>query len=349
MENFFASILQGAWSVMVTSAPFMLFGFLASGLLKVFLPRDFVRKHLGERKVMSVFKAALLGVPLPLCSCSVLPAAAELRRQGAGKGAVGAFLVSTPESGIDSIAVTWALLDPIMTVLRPLAAFLTAAATGLGILATENDENIPPDPNYPDDACSCHDHDHEVEPDASFGSKISGVFRYGLLELVEDIGPWFAGGVLLAGVLHALLPADLIPKTLGTGMLSILATLAVSVPLYICASASTPVVASLALKGLSPGAALVFLLAGPATNITSLTVVAGILGRKAVVVYLATIVVFSVFLGVATNAFYKILGLDVSRWLAGGMTETPGLFSIACGVALSVLLLRAIAVRFLSR
>jgi hypothetical protein len=349
MGNFFASILQGAWSVLVASAPFMLFGFLASGLLKVFLPRDFVRKHLGERKVMSIFKAALLGVPLPLCSCSVLPAAAELRRQDADKGAVAAFLVSTPESSIDSIAVTWALLDPIMTVLRPLAAFLTAVGTGLGVLATEKDKDIPLEPGFPDEACSCHDPDPTAEQNTSFVSRISGAFRYGLFELVEDIGPWFAGGVLLAGVLQALLPADLIPKTLGTGMLSILATLAVSVPLYICASASTPVVASLALKGLSPGAALVFLLAGPATNITSLTVIAGILGRKAAAVYLATIVVFSVFLGLATNAFYKTLGLDVSRWLAGGMTETPGLFSIACGVVLSVLLLRAVAVRFLSR
>ncbi|MFP4482142.1 MAG: SO_0444 family Cu/Zn efflux transporter [Thermovirgaceae bacterium] len=334
---------------MVASAPFMLFGFLASGLLKVFLPRDFVRKHLGERKVMSIFKAALLGVPLPLCSCSVLPAAAELKRQGARRGAVGAFLVSTPESGIDSIAVTWALLDPIMTVLRPLAAFLTAAATGLGILATENDDQLPPDPCLPDEACSCHDHEHPVEPKASFGSRISDAFRYGFLELVEDIGPWFAGGVLLAGVLQTLLPADLIPKTLGTGMLSILATLAVSVPLYICASASTPVVASLALKGLSPGAALVFLLAGPATNITSLTVIAGILGRKAAAIYLATIVVFSVFLGLAANSFYETLGLDASRWLAGGTKESPGLFSIACGIVLSVLLLRAVALRFLSR
>lgn len=217
MGNFFASILQGAWSVMVASAPFMLFGFLASGLLKVFLPRDFVRKHLGGRKVMSVFKAALLGVPLPLCSCSVLPAAAELRRQGAGKGAVGAFLVSTPESGIDSIAVTWALLDPVMTVLRPLSAFLTAAATGLGILAMENDDNLPPDPGLPDEACSCHDYNHTAGPDTSFFPRIKGAFRYGLLELVDDIGPWFAGGVLLAGILQTLLPADLIPKTLGTG------------------------------------------------------------------------------------------------------------------------------------
>jgi hypothetical protein len=349
MGNFFGSILQGAWSVLVASAPFMLFGFLASGLLKVFLPSDFVRKHLGERKFMSIFKAALLGVPLPLCSCSVLPAAAELRRQGADKGAVAAFLVSTPESGIDSIAVTWALLDPIMTVLRPLAAFLTAAATGLGIYAMEKDDNLPPDFEFPDDDCSCQDDDPTAEQFTSFASRIKGAFRYGLFELMEDIGPWFAGGVLLAGILQVLLPAGFIPKTLGTGMLSMLATLAVSVPLYICASASTPVVASLAMKGLSPGAALVFLLAGPATNITSLTVIARILGRKATAVYLATIVVFSVLLGMATNAFYKALGIDASSWLTGDMTEAPGLFSIACGVVLSVLLLRAVVLRFLPR
>ncbi|HAA46916.1 MAG TPA: hypothetical protein DCE03_00250 [Synergistaceae bacterium] len=349
MIDLLATILQGAWSVLVASAPFMLFGFLASGFLKAFLPSGFVRKHLGENRIMSVFKAALLGVPLPLCSCSVLPTAAELKRQGAGKGAVGAFLVSTPESGVDSIAVTWALLDPLMTVIRPVAAFLTAAATGLGILATEDDE-APDTEEMPsaDDTCCCDDCKAPAE-NGSTCSKMVEAFRYGFGELMEDIGPWFVVGVLLAGMIQGLLPADLIPETLGTGLLSMLAALAVSTPLYVCATASTPIVASLALKGLSPGAALVFLLAGPATNVTSLTVVTRILGKKASAIYLSTIIVSSLLLGLAVNMLYNTLGLDTSKWLAKAIEDEPGLFSLTSAIVLSLLLLRALAGRFLNR
>ena len=236
-----------------------------------------------------------------------------------------------------------------MTLIRPVAAFLTAAATGLGILATESDET-PSSDEAPcaGGTCCCND----CEPPAknsSLYSKIGEAFRYGLGELLEDIGPWFIAGVLLAGTIQALLPADLIPETLGTGLLSMLAALAVSTPLYVCASASTPIVASLALKGLSPGAALVFLLAGPATNVTSLTVVTRILGKKASAIYLSTIVVSSLLLGLATNLLYKTLGLDTSKWLAKAIEEEPGAFSLASAVVLVILLLRDPVSRFATR
>jgi len=225
-----------------------------------------VGRHLGGNRVSSVFKAAVLGVPLPLCSCAVLPAAAELRRQGAGKGAVTAFLISTPESGVDSIAVTWALLDSIMTVLRPLAAFLTAAAAGLITLFREDEERSGPVDSadlLQKQESPCRE-DTPLLAEPALLHRVREVFRYGFGDLMEDIGPWFAVGVLLAGIINAVLPAELIPKKLRTGLTAMLATLLVSAPLYVCATASTPILASLTLKGLSPGAALVFLLAGPA-------------------------------------------------------------------------------------
>jgi uncharacterized membrane protein YraQ (UPF0718 family) len=138
-------VLVSAWHVFLDSSPFIIFGFLVAGLLKAFLPDDMVSKHLGKGKSASVFKSALIGIPLPLCSCGVLPAAAGLREQGAGKGAVSSFMIATPETGVDSIAITYALLDPIMTVFRPLAAFVTAVTTGLFVnLSGKQEESTPP-------------------------------------------------------------------------------------------------------------------------------------------------------------------------------------------------------------
>jgi hypothetical protein len=137
MTDFLLTALLSGWDVLVESAPYILFGLVAAGLLKVFLPQDLVARHLAGGRLASILKASLAGIPLPLCSCSVLPAAAALRDRGARKGAVASFLVSTPETGVDSISVTYALLDPIMTVLRPVAAFLTAIVAGFFVEGAE--------------------------------------------------------------------------------------------------------------------------------------------------------------------------------------------------------------------
>lgn len=129
--DIFLAILREAWQILAEAAPFILFGFLAAGLLKALIPQELVARHLGRRTTGAVIKASLLGIPMPLCSCGVIPAAVGLRQQGASRGASAAFLVSTPESGVDSIAITWALLDPVMTVIRPIAAFVTATLTGI--------------------------------------------------------------------------------------------------------------------------------------------------------------------------------------------------------------------------
>ncbi len=151
--NIFINIARDSWWLLVESAPYVLFGFLAAGLLKAWIPQEFIARHLGDRTTGAVIKASLLGIPLPLCSCGVIPAAVGLRQQGASRGSSAAFLVSTPESGVDSIAITWALLDPLMTIVRPVAAFVTATATGILINLLPEEPTRPVAPPPEDAGC----------------------------------------------------------------------------------------------------------------------------------------------------------------------------------------------------
>lgn len=344
-----ADILAQSWLVLLESAPFVLFGLAVAGLLKSFLPEDFVARHLGRKSVGSVLKASLLGAPLPLCSCGVVPAAAGLRRQGASRGATAAFLVSTPETGVDSIAVTYALLDPLMTVLRPLAAVITATCAGL--LVNLLPERTAPDLNPPAaSACGCHSGCCGTQaacPTAkpTIGRRVVDGLRYGFTEILGDIGPWLLAGIVIAGLIAALVPPGLVERFLGRGFLSMVVMLVVGIPLYVCATASTPVVAALAAKGLSPGAALVFLLAGPVTNAASLTVMAKILGRRATALFVAAIAVCSLALGLAANALYAYAGLSITGWVQSGGEESHGPFAVLCALVLLALVARPLLAR----
>jgi uncharacterized protein len=327
--NFIVLIFAEAWHLLLESSIYILFGLLISGLLRVFLNPGTVAKHLGKGRYRSVFKAALLGIPIPLCSCGVLPAAATLKKQGANNGAVTAFLISTPESGVDSIAITYALLDPIMTVARPAAAFFTAFAAGIsenifGKEQFEKEQKLvsqAPDLSCPVDGCcdgnGCPPENHAKHH--TFFEKMNAGVRFATTEIWADLAPWFFFGLLLAGMITALVPENLISEYLGSGLSSMLIMLALGVPMYICATASTPIAAALILKGVSPGAALVFLLAGPATNITSLTVLTGILGRRATGIYLIAIAVSCVGFGLATDQIYALL--DISAKAMVGQTS----------------------------
>jgi len=308
-------ILAESWRLLLESAPYVIMGIVVGGLLKVFLHPGTVARHLGRGRFASVFKAALLGVPLPLCSCGVLPAAASLKKQGATNGATAAFLISTPESGVDSIAISYALLDPVMTVARPAAAMATAVAAGVAEnLASppRPDQAVTPDLSCPIDGCcdgiDCDPHTHARHH--SLLQKLAAGMRFAFGELWGDLAGWFMVGLLLAGVISALVPASVMGQYLGGGITSMLLMLAVGIPIYICASASTPIAAALILKGVSPGAALVFLLAGPATNVTSLTVLIGLLGKRATAIYLACIALFALACGLALDQLYQGLGLD---------------------------------------
>lgn len=325
MFNMICSVLRESWHLLLESSVYILFGLTISGLLRVFLSPNAVSRHLGKGRYKSVFKAAFLGIPIPLCSCGVLPAAVSLRKQGANRGATTAFLISTPESGVDSIAITYALMDPLMTIARPLVAFITAAVAGLSENALETEDrhrSIGPDLSCPIDACcdgqDCTPGDHRRHH--TFSEKLLAGFRYALTEVWEDMAPWFLIGLILAGLITFMVPDAFIAQHLDGGVSSMLLMLVVGTPLYICATASTPIAAALILKGVSPGAALVFLLVGPATNITSLTVLFGTLGKRATAIYLTAIALSAVSFGMILDQIYVSLGLS-ARAMAGEAAE----------------------------
>ncbi len=342
-------VLLASWNVLLESAPFVLLGFFVAGLLKAFLPDDFVARHLGGGGTASIFKAAAMGVPIPLCSCGVLPAAAGLKKQGAGKGAITSFLISTPETGVDSVAVSWALLDPLMTLIRPVVAFFTAVAAGIAVSFTDRHsggEGTERAPNAvaeePQDACTsgcCCSH-REAEPQGLFPKFMKGM-RFAFGDLLKDIGGWLFLGVLLAGVISVFLSPEIVSRYLSNEYLSMLLMLAISVPLYVCATASTPIAAALALKGISPGAALVFLLAGPATNAAAITVIAKLIGKRATVVYVGVIVAMSFLAGIALNALYASLGIGITGWLTASAHEESGPLAVLSALVLVVLVARA--------
>ena len=319
-------IFKESWHLLLEASVYILFGMLVGGLLKVFLSPSFVADHLGRGKFSSVIKAALFGIPIPLCSCGVLPAAASLKKQGANNGATTAFLISTPESGVDSMAITYALLDPIMTVARPVAAFMTAVAAGIteNLLQSQKEEDWKRivDRSCPIDNCcdgnSCPTAEHAKHH--SFTEKLWAGLKFAVDDLWGDLAGWFFAGLLLAGVIAAVIPQEVMTRYLGGGLHSMLIMLLVGIPMYICATASTPVAAAMILKGVSPGAALVFLLVGPATNVTSLSVLFGLLGKRATAIYLVMLSVFAVLSGLVLDRIYTGLGLSASA-IAGQAGE----------------------------
>lgn len=258
----------------------------------------------------------------------MLPAAVSLRKQGANNGATTAFLISTPESGVDSIAITYALIDPIMTVARPMVAFFTAAVAGVteNLFSFGGKNSIPsPDLTCPVDGCcdgiECPPEEHSRHH--NFLSKFRAGLYYALTELWSDMAGWFLIGLILAGLITAVIPEEMLSNNLGGGMQSMLIMLVVGIPLYICATASTPIAAALILKGVSPGAALVFLLAGPATNVTSLTVLLGILGKRATAIYIASIAIMAVFFGLALDQIYASFGISAQAMVGQAVEIMP--------------------------
>jgi len=349
MLSFLNSVLQASWDILNQASLYILFGLLVGGLLKVFLSPAYVAAHLGSGRYRSVFKAALLGIPIPLCSCGVLPAAASLKKQGANNGATTAFLISTPESGVDSISITWALLDPLMTVARPVSAFVSAFSAGLAenfFNPPNRQSKIKSDLSCPIDNCcdgtNCPPEEHKKHH--SFLEKCKAGVGFAGGELWSELAGWFFSGILLAGIITVLVPDDMISRYLGGGMSSMLLMLLFGIPLYICATASTPIAAALIMKGVSPGTALVFLLVGPATNITSLSVLIGILGKRASGLYLLSIGVISVLCGLLLDAVYLSLGISAVA-IAGQAAEViPDALILG-----ATLLLFALSIKPLSR
>jgi len=333
--------LEACWEMLLEMAPYMFLGFLIAGLLHIFVNPRIISKYLGKGRIKSVIWAALLGIPLPLCSCGVLPTAAGLKRQGANDGATMSFMIATPETGVDSMAVTYAMMDPLMTIFRPIAAFITAIAAGVtqnffGNTYQDSQKEIIPDLSCRVDNCctgiNCspevHRHHH------TFFEKIRAAFKYGFGEILNDIAKWLFLGIVVAGLISVFIPEDVIRTYLSGGIHSMLIMLVVGIPFYICATSSTPIAAALILKGVSPGAALVFLLAGPATNAATISVVYGLFRKKATFIYVGSIALFAVLMGLTIDVVYDWMNITASS-IAGTAGEiVPEWISISSALIL---------------
>jgi uncharacterized protein len=354
------AIAEETLRTLLLASPFLLLGLAFAGLLHVLLPTSLIQRWMGRPGFAGVATAAAIGVPLPVCSCGVVPIAVELRRKGASEPASLSFLTTTPESSVDSILFTWALMGPVLAIARPIAAFFTAFLGGTLAMVYKPGPSPPtplphaPSSPAPGEGRSCDDGCCDGGPPASDEDAPRGLWRkvlrpalrYGFGELLDDIAFWLLLGVLLAGVLGALLPADLAERGLGSGVLPMLLMLVVGVPLYMCASASTPVAAALMAKGLGPGAALVFLLAGPATNVATVVLLARTFGRRFVRVYLASVVAGALIAGIVLEALIAVFGwrlqtplvdapaspaFDAVEWLSLGILAILLVFSLRRG------------------
>jgi len=339
--------LVSAWDVLKDSAVFIIAGFAIAGLIKVFLPFSLVSGRLSGGGMRPVARAAIIGVPLPLCSCSVLPTAMTLRQMGASRGATSAFLISTPESGVDSIAISYALLDPIMTVFRPLSAFVTAFTAGaLENMFGEKDGPQAVDIGH-DDCCGDCETDSSVtnatNEAAGFMEKLLKGLRYAFGDLFDDMAGWMAVGLLAAGAMNVLIPDGFFTSYLNGGIVTMFLMLAVGLPMYICASASTPIAAAMIIKGLSPGAALVFLLAGPATNIGSMALIGRFMGWRSLFIYILAISACSIALGLALDMLYAAMGVNPATSMGVAGEIVPTWIETAGALALALLFARLVA------
>lgn len=328
-------------------APYILLGLLIAGLLHAFVSPDLMSRHLAKPGWKSVVKAALIGVPLPLCSCGVLPTAIAMRRNGASKSATSAFLISTPQTGVDSIAATWSLLGPAFAVLRPVAAMTTALFGGMAVSTSEKEpaEEVP----SATDVCEAAT---PVEEKKSFLSRIVESLRYGFFDMVQSIGGWLVGGLLIAALITEFVPTDFFASLAEYPLLAMLAVVAVAVPMYVCATGSIPIALSLMLKGLSPGTALVLLMAGPAANFASVTLLTRELGRRAAAIYIASIVIGAILFGLAADYllprdwFPSVFSSHAASCHGEGLH--PGIFPAICAVVLGVLLIIAFIARIIN-
>ena len=316
-------------------SPYLLLGFLIAGVLHVFVPRRFYTRYLSKDNKWAVVWAALLGVPLPLCSCGVIPTAIGLRNEKASKGAVASFLIATPQTGVDSILATFSLLGLGFAVIRPVAALVTGICGGLLVnrLVPEDDAAAAP-------ADSCR-----VES----GSRIWRVLRYAFFEMMQNIGGRLLIGLLVAALIQVAVPDEFFLHFGKQPLLQMLVILVVAVPMYICSTGSIPVAAALMLKGLSPGAALVMLMAGPAVNMASILVVRKALGGRFTAIYLLVIVGFSILFGLLVNA----AGITARPLAAGdaccAAEATPGLFRTLCAIVLTLLIIFALIMKLFER
>lgn len=297
--------LTSLWNVLAMMAPWLLIGFFLAGVVSVLLPREWAVRTMGQAKGWrGVLNAVLIGVPLPICSCGVLPLTTGLRKAGAGKGAVAGFLISTPQTGIDSILATYALMGPVFAIARPLAAFATGLLGGSAVNTLtrgETDDTPETSEKKSCPCCNCHQHKHSDAPQGT--NVFVRILQTGFGELLGEVVRPLAVGLMISAIVTALVPANFFATAFGgNDWLAMPTMVLIGFPMYVCSTASIPIAASLMAKGLTPGAAFVFLMVGPAINAASLATVSKLIGTRATVAYALVIALGAIACGIGVNA-----------------------------------------------
>ena len=321
-------------------APYLLLGFLLAGLMHAFVPQNLYRRYLGGNSFRSVLNAALLGIPLPLCSCGVIPTAMSLRKEGASKGATVSFLISTPQTGVDSIIATYSLIGLPFALLRPLAALVTSLFGGCLV-------NRFDDKDVCSTSCAAPSESVDGGVRVSFRQRLQSAFRYAFVEMMQDIGKWLLLGLVVAGLITVFVPDSFFALFADKPLLSMLLVLAFAVPMYLCATGSIPIAVALMLKGLSPGTALVLLMAGPAVNVASMLVISKVMGKKTLLFYLLTIVSGAIAFGLAIDYLLP------REWFLTSLAhihdchaQGVSWFNLGCTLLMLLLLVNAFVLRY---
>ena len=348
-------------------SPYLLLGFLLAGLMHAFVPGKFYTKYLSRKSFRSVLNAALLGIPLPLCSCGVIPTAMSLRKEGASKGAVVSFLIATPQTGVDSIIATFSLMGLPFAIVRPIAALFTAIFGGVIVDKAEPEKKCcchSEEEKAEEHSCCCHSKKEEAEhvchchseekkgegschchSRKSFFTKIKEALTYAYVDMMEDIGKWLVVGLVVAAAITVLVPTEYFAVFQGNTLASMLLVLCIAMPMYLCATGSIPIAVALMMKGLTPGAALVMLMAGPACNFASMLLIRQSLGTRTMLVYILSIVLGAVAFGYLIDMLQFSGMVDFLYQLKEVHSchdEHAGVFSWICTGLLLLLLVNAL-------
>ncbi len=322
--------LENLLSLFIDMSFYIVIGLIFTGLLHAFVNKDFILKHVGKDSTSSVIKSSVIGVPLPLCSCGVIPTAMYLGKSGASKGSVVSFLTSTPQTGLDSLIATYGMLGPLFAIYRAISAFISGIISGIVTNILCKNDNV----NYNNQASSCCSNKEEVEknveqtsccstkvgetsgccsvdPDSkvSFIQKIKIAFKFAFGEFLDEVAIHFIIGLLIAALISTVLPTDIL-SSLGNSIFTMLLMVVIGIPMYICSTASIPIAVSLMLKGISPGAAFVFLFAGPVTNVASIAVLVKSLGKKVTTIYLVSASICAIMFGLLFDYIINVSNYD---------------------------------------
>lgn len=328
--------MEGIIHLINEMSPFLLLGFFLAGVMHAFIPGRYYTEYLSRPTFRSVLNASLIGIPLPLCSCGVIPTAMSLRKEGASKGSVAAFLICTPQTGADSIIATASLMGWPFAIMRPIAAFVMAIAGGTVVnMADRQTEAV----------ATARSSEQHKEPHGTFWQKMGVALRYAFVDMMEDIGKWLVVGLVVAGLITVFVPDSFFVAFQGNTWASMLLVMCLVLPMYLCATGSIPIAVALMMKGLTPGAGLLLLIAGPACNLASMLIVRKVMGMRTLVAYIGSIVVGSVFFGWLTDYLHFNGVINFMSGITSQeacCTEHTSWFSWLCTAALTLMLIYAL-------